>query len=83
MSARSSPSLGSRNKTDVSEDVAAVSEDAPEAAAKRAREAAAVRLLSFPRWQKDAEAPESALHSLVVGAQQRLDTLVFCALCEF
>ena len=35
MSARSSPSLGSRIKTDASEDVAAVSEDAPEAAAVR------------------------------------------------
>ena len=47
MSARSSPSLRSRIKTDVSEDGAAVSEDAPE-------EAAAVRLLLL------VAAPESA-----------------------
>ena len=67
MSARSSPSLGSRIKTDVSEDVAAVSEDAPEAAAVRllllvaAPESAPEAAEAEAAGAKDAATPECNL----------------------
>ena len=63
MSARSSPSLGSRIKTDVSEDVAAVSEDAPEAAAVRL-----LLLVAAPESAPEAAEAEAA-GAKVAGAE--------------